>query len=84
MGQRREDGVEVKGDRGSINHLVNRYAGWIFNDMVKRPVRTTLASPGLSRETLHQVREPWGEKRHEESIDAVFRFWLIEGDNRLR
>src|SRR5437867_985494 len=84
MGQRREDGVQVEGYRGSINHLVNRYAGWIFNDMVKRPFRTTPASPGLSRENRPSSSRALGRERHGEAIDAVFRFWLIEGDNRLR
>src|SRR3989475_10956454 len=88
MGQRRKDGVQVKGDRGSINHLVNRYVGWIFNDMVKRPFRTTPASPGLSRETVHQAREPWGEKDMRSrsmrcSVSGLSRA-IIDCDNRRR
>src|SRR5213594_5093998 len=62
MGQRREDGVQVEGDRGSINHLVNRHVGWIFNDMVKRAFRTTPASPGLSRGNRLSSSRAWGEK----------------------
>jgi len=35
MGQGREDRVQVGFGRGSINHLVNRKAWQIFNDLVK-------------------------------------------------
>ena len=64
VGQRREDGVQVQGDRRLVNHLVNRYACRIFNDMVKRPFRAIWGRPRSYRENLHQdIASPGREPR---------------------